>query len=135
MRTFTIALLAGVGALAAASGAKAADLYTTSEYTSPDLIQEVRLVCDDAGNCYRTRGGARVIVRDLMMPCRASAITSAAPIAITTGTTVRAPASAFARPASAWASVSATAGKPHGMTAKDRTRSLVRSCLRQDSSG
>lgn len=64
MRTFTIALLAGVGALAAASGAKAADLYTTSEYTSPDLIQEVRLVCDDAGNCYRTHRGARVIVRD-----------------------------------------------------------------------
>lgn len=60
MRTFTIALLVGVGALAAASGAEAADLYTTS----PDLIQEVRLVCDDAGNCYRTHGGARVIVRD-----------------------------------------------------------------------
>jgi hypothetical protein len=64
MRTFTIALLAGVGALAAVGGAKAADIYTTSEYTSPDLIQEVRLVCDDAGNCYRTRGGARVMVRD-----------------------------------------------------------------------
>ena len=64
MRTFTIALLAGIGTLAAAGGAKAADFYTTSEYTSPDLIQEVRLVCDDAGNCYRTRGGSRVIVRD-----------------------------------------------------------------------
>ena len=64
MRIFTIALLAGVGALAAASGTKAADFYTTSEYTSPELIQEVRLVCDDAGNCYRTHGGARVIVRD-----------------------------------------------------------------------
>ena len=64
MRTFTIALLAGVGALAASGGAKAADIYTTSEYTNRDLIQEVRLVCDDAGNCYRTRGGARVIVRD-----------------------------------------------------------------------
>lgn len=64
MKTFTIALLAGVGALAASGGAKAADIYTTSQYTSPDLIQEVRLVCDDAGNCYRTRGGARVIVRD-----------------------------------------------------------------------
>ncbi len=100
MRTFTIALLAGVGALAAASGAKAADIYTTSEYTSPDLIQEVRLVCDDAGNCYRTRGGSRVIVRDsYATPCRATATTSAAPIA--TGTTVRAAASAFARPASA----------------------------------
>ncbi|WLB57251.1 hypothetical protein [Bradyrhizobium japonicum] len=64
MRTFTIALLAGVGALAAASGAKAADIYTTSEYANPEFVQEVRLVCDDAGNCYRTRGGSRVIVRD-----------------------------------------------------------------------
>ncbi|PJG55817.1 hypothetical protein CVM73_06590 [Bradyrhizobium forestalis] len=64
MRTITIALLAGVGALAAAGGARAADIYTTSEYTNPDLVQQVRLVCDDAGNCYRTRRGARVIVRD-----------------------------------------------------------------------
>ena len=64
MRTLAITMLAGVGALAAIGGAKAADLYTTSEYTSPDLIQEVRLVCDDVGNCYRTHGGARVIVRD-----------------------------------------------------------------------
>jgi hypothetical protein len=64
MRSFTIALLAGVGALAAAGGARAADLYTTSGYTSPELLQEVRLVCDDVGNCYRTHGGARVIVRD-----------------------------------------------------------------------
>ena len=64
MRTLTIALLAGVGALAATSGAKASDIYTSSEYTNPDLVQQVRLVCDDAGRCYRTRGGARVIVRD-----------------------------------------------------------------------
>jgi hypothetical protein len=64
MRTITIALLAGVGALAAASGARAADIYTTSEYTNPDLVQQVRLVCDDAGNCYRSHRGARVIVRD-----------------------------------------------------------------------
>ncbi|KYK43741.1 MULTISPECIES: hypothetical protein [Bradyrhizobium] len=64
MRTFTMALVAGVGALAAASGAKASDIYTTSEYTNPDLVQQVRLVCDDDGRCYRTRGGSRVIVRD-----------------------------------------------------------------------
>jgi len=64
MRTLTIALLAGVGALAATSGAKASDIYTSSEYTNPDLVQQVRLVCDDAGRCYRTRGGARVVVRD-----------------------------------------------------------------------
>jgi hypothetical protein len=33
-------------------------------YANPDLVQQVRLVCDEYGNCYRTRGGARVIVRD-----------------------------------------------------------------------
>ena len=56
MRTFTIALLAGVGALASVSGAKAADIYTTSEYTNPDLIQEVRLVCDDSETPFPVAG-------------------------------------------------------------------------------
>ena len=64
MKTITIALLAGVGALAAATGAKASDIYTSSEYTNPDLVQQVRLVCDEDGRCYRTRNGTRVIVRD-----------------------------------------------------------------------
>jgi hypothetical protein len=60
----TIALLAGVGALAAAGSAKASDVTMKSEYANPDLVQQVRLVCDDTGRCYRTHGGARVIVRD-----------------------------------------------------------------------
>jgi hypothetical protein len=64
MKTFAIALLVGVGALAAVSGAKASDIYATSEYTNPDLVQQVRLVCDEDGRCYRTRNGSRVIVRD-----------------------------------------------------------------------
>jgi hypothetical protein len=64
MRTMTIALLAGIGALAAAGSARASDLYATSEYANPDLVQQVRLVCDDAGRCYRTRSGSRVIIRD-----------------------------------------------------------------------
>jgi hypothetical protein len=64
MKTVAIALLAGVGALSAASAAKATDIYTTSEYTNPDLVQQVRMVCDEDGRCYRTRGGSRVIVRD-----------------------------------------------------------------------
>jgi hypothetical protein len=65
MRKFTIALLTGAGALFAGS-ANAADIYTTSEYTNSDLpvVQPVRLVCDEDGRCYRTRGGSRVIVRD-----------------------------------------------------------------------
>ena len=64
MKTITVALLAGVGALAAVSSAKASDIYTSSEYTNPDLVQQVRLVCDEDGRCYRTRNGSRVIVRD-----------------------------------------------------------------------
>src|ERR1700756_829758 len=64
MRTMTIALLAGIGALAAAGSAKASDVYTTGEYTNPDLAYQLRRVCNDAGRCYRTHNGARVIVRD-----------------------------------------------------------------------
>jgi hypothetical protein len=63
MRKLTIALLAGAGALFVGS-ANASDIYTGSEYTNSDLLQPVRLVCDDGGRCYRTRGGSRVIVRD-----------------------------------------------------------------------
>ena len=62
MRKIAIGLLAGAGALLTAS-ANASDVYTTSEYTNSDLIQQVRMVCDDNGRCYRTRGGSRVIVR------------------------------------------------------------------------
>ena len=63
MKTLAIALLAGAAALSAGS-AWASDIYVSDGYANPDLVQQVRLVCDDAGRCYRTRGGARVIVRD-----------------------------------------------------------------------
>ena len=63
MRKIAIGLLAGAGALMAGS-ANASDVYTSSEYTNSDLIQQVRMVCDDSGRCYRTRGSSRVIVRD-----------------------------------------------------------------------
>jgi hypothetical protein len=63
MRKIVIGLLAGAGALSAGS-ANASDIYTSSEYTNSDLLQQVRMVCDDDGRCYRTRGGKRVIIRD-----------------------------------------------------------------------
>jgi hypothetical protein len=64
MRKFAVPLLAGVGALFVGS-ANASDIYTSSEYTNPgSLVQPVRLVCNDDGRCYRTRGGSRVIIRD-----------------------------------------------------------------------
>ena len=63
MKTLAIALLAGAAALSAGS-ARGSDIYVSDGYANPDLVQQVRLVCDDAGRCYRTRGGARVVVRD-----------------------------------------------------------------------
>jgi hypothetical protein len=63
MKIFAIAVLAGVGALSVGS-ASASDIATTSEGFNPDLVQQVRLVCDEAGRCYRTRGGRRVIVEE-----------------------------------------------------------------------
>jgi hypothetical protein len=62
MNKFAIALLAGAGALWAGS-ATASDL-SASEYTSSDLVQPVRLICNEDGRCYRTRSGSRVIVED-----------------------------------------------------------------------
>jgi hypothetical protein len=62
MRTFAMAVMAGVGALSLAAGAKAADVYVSSEYISSDPVQQVRMVCDEDGRCYQTRGGRRVII-------------------------------------------------------------------------
>lgn len=65
MRKFAITLLAGTGALFVTS-ANASDIYTSSEYinSNSDFVQPVRLICNDDGRCYRTRGGRRVIVED-----------------------------------------------------------------------
>ena len=63
MKKIAIGLLAGAGALLGGS-AYASDVTISSEYTNSDLIQQVRMVCDEDGRCYRTRGGSRVIVRD-----------------------------------------------------------------------
>jgi hypothetical protein len=62
MRKFAIALLVGAGALLAGNSANASDIYTSSEFTN--AVQPVRMVCNEDGRCYRTRGGSRVIVED-----------------------------------------------------------------------
>jgi hypothetical protein len=63
MRKLVITLLAGAGALFV-TGANATDIYTSSEYTNSDLVQPVRMVCNEDGRCYRSRSGSRVIIRD-----------------------------------------------------------------------
>jgi hypothetical protein len=63
MKKFAIALLAGAGTVLA-GGANASDFYTSSEYTNPESVQQVRMICDPDGRCYQTRGGRRIIVED-----------------------------------------------------------------------
>lgn len=63
MKAFAIALLAGAGALSVGS-VNASDIDATSEYSDPGLVQQVRMVCDDSGRCYRSRGGSRVIIKE-----------------------------------------------------------------------
>jgi hypothetical protein len=65
MRKIAVTLLAGAGALFVGN-ANAADLYTSSEYTTSELplVQPVRMICNEDGRCYRTRGDRRVIVED-----------------------------------------------------------------------
>ncbi|MCC8940695.1 hypothetical protein CI1B_02340 [Bradyrhizobium ivorense] len=54
MRKLTLAALAGAGALiASGTYATAGELYTGS---SSPLLQQTRMVCNDAGRCWHTRG-------------------------------------------------------------------------------
>lgn len=63
MKTLAIALLAGAAALSVGS-ARASDVYVSDGYAHPELVQQVRTVCDEDGRCYRTRGSKRVVIRD-----------------------------------------------------------------------
>jgi len=63
MKKLAVALLAGAGALFVGT-ANASDFYPSSGYVNSDVVQPVRMVCNENGRCYNTRGGSRVIVRD-----------------------------------------------------------------------
>lgn len=61
MKNLVISFAFGAGALLS-SGANAAPL-TVSPVAVPDNgIENVRMVCDDYGRCYRTRGGRRIVI-------------------------------------------------------------------------
>src|SRR5882762_7420982 len=61
MRNMVISLALGAGAIFAYPAADAAPLTKGLAMLPNDNIETVRLVCDQAGRCYRTRGGRRVI--------------------------------------------------------------------------
>jgi hypothetical protein len=61
MRKLTLTFLAGAGALIASS-AYAAD--ETQIGDSSPLLHQARVVCNDVGQCWHTRGDRRVIIGD-----------------------------------------------------------------------
>ena len=66
MKKVAITLLAGAGALFAGS-ASASDMFTSSGYANPDLVQPVRTVCNEYGRCYNSRGNSRVIAPGFLL--------------------------------------------------------------------
>jgi hypothetical protein len=61
MKRVMIALALATGTLLV-SGANAAPLSAGSAIVPDNGIENVRMVCDQYGQCYRTRGGRRVVV-------------------------------------------------------------------------
>src|SRR4051794_27446505 len=62
MRILIVSIAIGAGALMS-SGANATPLTISSSMQPEAGIEQVRLVCDDYGHCYRTRGGRRVVIQ------------------------------------------------------------------------
>jgi hypothetical protein len=61
MKKLIAVLAIGAGTLLA-TGATAAPLSNGIAVMPDNGIEHVRMVCDEYGQCYRTRGGRRVVV-------------------------------------------------------------------------
>ena len=65
MRKISIALLTGAGVLFANS-AMAGGMFTNDTTylgVNQPNVEQVRLVCDDSGRCYQSRGSRRVVIQ------------------------------------------------------------------------
>lgn len=62
MKNLVVSFAIGVGALLS-SGANAAPLAVSPSVLPDNGIENVRMVCDQYGRCYRTRGGRRVVIQ------------------------------------------------------------------------
>jgi hypothetical protein len=61
MKKLIVAFAMGAGTLLA-TGATAAPLSNGMAVMADNGIENVRMVCDEFGQCYRTRGGRRIVV-------------------------------------------------------------------------
>lgn len=64
MKTFALVLLAGAGVLATSTAFAASPVVPAEQISPSDTATQVRMVCDEDGRCYRTRGQRRVVVQD-----------------------------------------------------------------------
>jgi len=62
MKNVAICLALGVGALLS-TAANAAPLSVSASMMPDNGVGNVRLVCDEYGRCYGTRGGRRVVIQ------------------------------------------------------------------------
>jgi hypothetical protein len=62
MKNVVISVAIGLGAMLS-SGANAAPLSASPAMTPDNGIENVRMVCDELGRCYRTHGGRRVVIQ------------------------------------------------------------------------
>ena len=63
MKNVVFSLAVGIGALFC-SGANAVPISVSPAVQPDNAVEKVRLVCDEYGRCYRTRGGRRVVIQE-----------------------------------------------------------------------
>jgi hypothetical protein len=65
MRKISIALLAAAGVLFVNSAMAAGVFSKNAVYLGMNQpnVEQVRMVCDDSGRCYRSRGSRRVVIQ------------------------------------------------------------------------
>ena len=111
MKKLILPLVIGASALFA-SAASAAPLSNGLSVMPDNGIENVRLVCDDAGRCYRTRGGGRVVIeREYVTATTTTRATGITEAAMATMIAARASVSALDRVASVSDSDSAPVGR------------------------
>jgi hypothetical protein len=64
MNNLAISLAVGATALFVTAGASAAPLSADVSVVPESNIQNVRMVCNENGRCWRQRGESRVIIRE-----------------------------------------------------------------------
>ena len=63
MNKLAISIAIGASALFVSAATAAPITNGQTNVTSDSAVEQVRLVCDEYGRCYRSRGGRRVVIQ------------------------------------------------------------------------